>query len=275
MYALDADTTVRWTSTLLAISILIGCLEELAGLREYKSDGLFSWDVLSTQFPEASSAALRPVLNRLFSYNGVRALLVVQLLAILAMLVPALPPPWRVSAVAAALLIRFGLVYRNAYGSDGSDQMETMVLIGLLATLALGRSRAAALGIWFIALQSALAYFTSGVAKAFSKEWLNGGAAFKIFNTYTYGSRPVAALLKNVPILSAPLCWILVGYECVFPVSLFAPVRVTLAILSLGVLLHVFNAFVMGLNKFLWAFVSTYPAILYCNQQITAWIAGR
>jgi hypothetical protein len=273
VFAFDLYTSVRWTSFLLGISLLLGCLEDLAGLREYKSDGLFSWDVLSTQFPEANSRALQPVLAVLFGYGGVRVLLCCQLAAVLVMLVPKLSLVYYLYSVAAALLIKLALVYRNAYGGDGSDQMEIMVLLGLLSTLSLMPSKAAPLGIWFIALQSELAYFASGVAKVFSRDWISGEAAFKIFNTYTYGTRPLAAILRNVPNVSAPLCWGLVAYECLFPASLFAPVHITLIILCLGVLLHMFNAFVMGLNKFFWAFIATYPAILYCNRQIAAWMA--
>ena len=43
----------------------------------------------------------------------------------------------------------------------------------------------------------------------------------------------------------------------------------------MGLLFHMFNAFVMGLNKFFWAFLSTYPAILYCNYQIEGWLNTR
>jgi hypothetical protein len=32
----------------------------------------------------------------------------------------------------------------------------------------------------------------------------------------------------------------------------------------LGILFHVANAVIMGLNTFVWAFVATYPAILFC-----------
>jgi hypothetical protein len=32
----------------------------------------------------------------------------------------------------------------------------------------------------------------------------------------------------------------------------------------LGILFHVANAVIMGLNTFVWAFVETYPAILFC-----------
>ncbi len=31
---------------------------------------------------------------------------------------------------------------------------------------------------------------------------------------------------------------------------------------------HVTLAFVMGLNGFLWAFVATYPAVIYCNERL-------
>jgi hypothetical protein len=40
-------------------------------------------------------------------------------------------------------------------------------------------------------------------------------------------------------------------------------------VLGLGALFHLLNAFMMGLNKFFWAFVSTYPALIYCHYLVS------
>jgi len=275
MFVIDLDTTVRLTCMLVGISLLIGCLEDLARLHNFRTNGLFSWDVFSTQFAEANSPVLRSVLGWLFGYRGVRILHYCELAAVVVLLVPNLPSRYYLLPVALVLAIKLALAYRCCYGSDGSDQMETMVLVGSLATLCLLSSKTAELGIWFIALQSALSYFSSGVSKVFSRSWMSGDAAFKIFNTYTYGTAPVASFFRQASIVSAPMCWGIVAYECLFPVSLLAPITLAGTIMILGVFFHGFNAFVMGLNKFFWAFIATYPAILYCNHEIAGWLAGR
>jgi hypothetical protein len=273
VFAINAAGAIRWISSLVGISLFIGSLEHLSILREYRLGGLYSWSVFSTQYTEPGSPALRPILGALFGYSGVRILLCCELASALWLLIPNLPISFYLVPVMGALFIKLALAYRSCYGSDGSDQMETVVLAGLLSTLCLFPSKLATLGIWFIAAQSTLAYCTSGVSKVFSRSWMSGEAAFKIFNTYTYGHRFVASFFRNFSVLSAPLCWMMVAYECLFPLCLFLPLKLALWVLCAGFFFHMFNAFVMGLNKFFWAFLSTYPALLYCNREIAAWIS--
>ncbi|MGE5322719.1 MAG: hypothetical protein ACM3SW_07650 [Actinomycetota bacterium] len=265
MSVIDLQTTILWVRSLAGISLFIGCLEELAGLRNYSAAGVFSWNVFQTQFPEAALPPLRHGLGRLFSYNGVRALLCCQMAAILLLLVPSQSSWFYIGPVATILAIKLLLAYRSGYGSDGSDQMETMVLSGLLVALCFAHSKAANLGVWFIAMQAALAYAVSGLSKLVAPAWTHGEAMFKIFNTYTYGNRWVAGLLRNAPTLNLLLCWSVIVYESLFPLALVGSTGVMWLILGLGALFHLLNAFIMGLNKFFWAFVSTYPALIYCH----------
>ena len=52
--------------------------------------------------------------------------------------------------------------------------------------------------------------------------------------------------------------------ECSVPLSLVVPLPVALSILGCAATFHVASAAEMGLNGFMWAFGSTYPAIIYC-----------
>jgi hypothetical protein len=230
--------------------------------------------VLSAQSGEASWPGVRFAFNWLFGYSGVLFLLGLELIAILGIFLPAPSVRDYLFPVAVVLAVKLALAYRCGYGRDGSDQMETVVLAGLCSTLCLFPSRAAPMGVWFIASQAALAYCASGVSKIRSKPWISGEAAFKIFNTYAYGTPRIASFLLHTPRIRVPLCWGIIAWECLFPISLLVPERVAWVILLLGILFHAFNAFIMGLNKFFWAFLSTYPAILYCNHEATGWLAA-
>lgn len=180
MYPIDLIATVRWTSALTGLSLLIGNTEEISQLGNFRPDGLFSWRVFSTQFPEACKPRIRPFLARIFGYRGIRFLYCCQLLACISLALPVMPIQFLLVPAVVALGIKLAINFRCSYGTDGSDQMETMLLSGLIATLLLWPSPAAALGMWFITGQSVLAYFTSGVSKIFSPSWRNGDAAFKI-----------------------------------------------------------------------------------------------
>jgi hypothetical protein len=86
---------------------------------------------------------------------------------------------------------------------------------------------------------------------------------FEVLNTASYGRRGVARMLGDAPRLARLLNWSVVAFECAFPIALIAGGRVALAFFAGGLLMHVGIALCMGLNSFLWAFVATYPAVLY------------
>lgn len=255
--------------------MLIGCMEDLAANGNYKKSGLFCWEVFSTQYSETNLPFVRSILRPLFGRNGVIALRSMELIGILVILTPKLHTETYLPALLTVLAVKLLLFYRCGYGADGSDQMENMVLIGLIATTLLAKSQTPTLGLWFITAESTLAYFVSGVSKLFSQEWRSGSAAFQVFNTYTYGVGPVAALLRQSSAIGGLICWGTIIYECVFPVCLVSPASITWTILGFGIFFHVANAFIMGLNKFFWAFVSTYPAILYCQGHIYSHLNTR
>jgi uncharacterized membrane protein (DUF485 family) len=56
------------------------------------------------------------------------------------------------------------------------------------------------------------------------------------------------------------------AWECAFPLVLVLPAPFAYVMLALGVLFHVTNAVVMGLNTFVWSFVATYPAVIWVVQ---------
>ena len=53
-----------------------------------------------------------------------------------------------------------------------------------------------------------------------------------------------------------------------FPLVLVAPKKVALGLLGTGVTFHVGNAVFMGLNRFMWAFSGTYPAVAHCSRSL-------
>jgi hypothetical protein len=159
----------------------------------------------------------------------------------------------------------YAVAARSPYGSDGSEAVLSISLTSLALTRLFGddpKAREACL--WFIALQSALSYGIAGVAKAISPVWRDGTGVRDIFRTHVFGHPRVFALLKDRPRLTRALGIATITGETLFPLVLVAPKRVAQALLAIGGGFHVGNAFVMGLNRFVWAFLGTYPAIAYC-----------
>jgi hypothetical protein len=158
--------------------------------------------------------------------------------------------------------------FRNFYGLDGSDQMTLIVCTSLALMSLVPHARCAAVAcIWFIALQSALSYFTAGVAKVISSEWRRGSSLTGVMNTGSYGHKAFAEFLLNRPIYAKVLSWLLIGFECLFPLALFMG-KYCVVFLIGGLIFHLLNAAIMGLNTFVWAFLATYPSVLFCALQI-------
>lgn len=97
----------------------------------------------------------------------------------------------------------------------------------------------------------------------------NGSALMGIFGTKAYGNERLATYLRLHPSQAAWASRLFVLSECLFPLVLITPKRLTRVFLAGGLLFHALTAAIMGLNSFFWSFGATYPAIAYCNHQVT------
>ena len=64
--------------------------------------------------------------------------------------------------------------------------------------------------------------------------------------------------------LCAAAAWFVIAFEVTFPLALVLGPTGVAVYAAVGALFHVSNAVLMGLNTFVWAFVATYPAVLFC-----------
>lgn len=162
----------------------------------------------------------------------------------------------------AGLILRF-----SGPLGGGSDSMLFQVLIGLLiASFSVANPGLTRIGLGWIAAQSVLSYFLAGVAKLKSKNWQRGIAFEHLMKSS--GPYVLFAPARNIA-GSKTLClaasWGIILFELVFPVVLFLPWEGKLMLLSTGIFFHITNAAVLGLNRFIWAWAATYPALLYFN----------
>jgi hypothetical protein len=155
----------------------------------------------------------------------------------------------------------FSPVRNGGYGMEGSDQMHLILLFAINIYFDVSDPFARTAVVWFIALQSMLAYFTSGIVKLKTRHWKAGNAIRLVLSTDNYGCRKMAQWLNRMPKLSRWMCWGVIAFECLFPLVVLAGPRTTLPLLVCGAGFHLMIAGTMGLNGFFWSFVATYPAI--------------
>jgi hypothetical protein len=83
-----------------------------------------------------------------------------------------------------------------------------------------------------------------------------------------YGSPLAARLVKGRCRVCAALAWSIILAECLFPLALLTPFPITLVLLAAGAAFHIASGVFMGLNTFIWSFLATYPAVLWCHSRL-------
>ena len=153
--------------------------------------------------------------------------------------------------------------------------MTAVVLMSVTAVRCAGSSdRAVLVGLGYIGLQLTLSYAVAGWVKLWEPSWRNGAAILKFLEMpqYPVGGWVRAALARRR--VSWVLGWLVMVSELAIATlvmvsvtvghlsALVTPLGVDL-ILVLGLGFHVFNARILGLNRFFWAWFSAYPALAF------------
>lgn len=267
---LDDQRTLRWVDALTGVTVGIGALEELSRPRDMDEDGLMSWRIRRTSWSARAARRIRPVLA-LSGSRWDRVNTAVRLGAATVALVAPRNHPVRAGAAAATAGAMWLKSFRSSFGSDGSDQVVFLSsAVGALARAPFLRPQDRRRVLGFLGVQSVMSYAVAGIAKAISPQWRDGSALPGIMRTQTYGDRGLYEFLKRHPKLSKAGCWMVIVAECGTPIVLIAPPWVRRGYLAMLAGFHVGNARFMGLNRFLWAFVGTYPAVDHLAGQLRA-----
>ncbi len=268
--------TYQMIIALFVIGFGITTVEYLAIAAQFAPGGIFAWRLHSLDWNmRLRNPTIRRGLGALYSQPGVTVTLWLRLLALVGLIVVPVGSP--ATALLLTVIVGTTLLFnaRQTYGGDGADQMLSILVITLLLCInPLSTSFTLSAGLWFLALQACTAYSAAGIAKLVSPVWRSGDAVYKVFNTGSYGVAFVGQYLgkhKNVRLL---LSWSVMIAETLFPLTLILPAPFNLLFLAWGAVFHVLNALIMGLNTFFWAFLATYPAILFVSAQLQPVLYG-
>ncbi|MER6563277.1 hypothetical protein ABT300_37245 [Streptomyces sp. NPDC001027] len=258
-----------------AVCVLIGALEELSRSSENRDNGVFSWEMLREQFPDRSPWKTQ-VLDQLFSYPAVMGIPAVRGLAAARLLLGRPGPTERMLLdgvlVAAASLSNV----HTHYGGDGSDHHSYVGLAtAFLARLFPNDARAQRVCLKYLSFQTCLSYAVSGAVKVASPQWRSGRAITGIMRTGTYGDGWLYELTKRYPTIRVLMAWMVILGELSFPLVLVAPKPVARAMLASSTVFHLANGRFMGLNRFVWGFTGSYPAVAYMSRGMGQAASGQ
>lgn len=255
------DQCVRAIVCLVALGSALAASETFFMRREWSDGGLYNWPVARTTIPVALKSRMMPLIDAIYGYPQYIVLqIVVQLFCAIALLTGLWPD--RQAELLSALFCMHLLIMLRRHGIDGADQMQSILLGGLVCYFSTPNPLVKKCALWFIAAQAVLAYATAGIAKLWSRAWLTG-TVLKHSLALATGSEFLYRRLKTRAKTNQLLCLALVGFECLFPIVLIVRPSAGLLFLGAGLLLHVTNAFALGLPRFVFTFVAAYPAIFY------------
>ena len=257
---------IRATEWLFAWSLAIQTLEYLRMGKYTADDAFWSWQLQRADIP---NAPVRALLDVLFKPQMHQLHLVLRLCAavLLALQGASLPLIGFLFVGNLLILIR----WRGAF-NGGSDFMTLVVLTGLLISQVVGALGNVDLGwqagFWYIAIQAITSYFMSGAVKLLRREWRNGSAMTIFLNGAIYGPLSATHLLRNkwLTLLGS---WGFIVWEILFPLSLLDP-RLAAVFCAVAALFHFLVFWFFGLNRFFWAWLCAFPAIMWCSAQFSA-----
>ena len=251
---------LRWSERLIALSVMVSTLELLWVRRSLRDDGVFAWPLLRAEYA-GWPRGLRALLDATLAYRPYCALLALELLLALALAAR----PW---AFLAPLLLLATLLtalsFRGSY-NVGSDALAIAILLGVSLARVGPESLPARAGLGYVAAQVTLSYAVAGFAKLRDPDWRSGRALVRLFALPSYAAPPrVSALLRSGS-RARVAAWGVIAWECAFPLALVwrgwaAPW------LACGLLFHLLNAQLLGLNRFFWTWLAGYPSLLFYAQ---------
>ena len=254
---LELPQAIRAFEMLLGWSLLLQTWEYL---RLPALDRVGSWAVQRTEVP---SDGLRNSLDLLFmpkpyaAMLGLRGVLALSLMLGHAGLFSAMA----LFAMALLLLLR----WRGAF-NGGSDFMTLVGLTGLLLAHVLPAFTQPATAwhgaLWYVTVHSLSSYFVSGWVKWLRPEWRSGRALTVFLDNGVYGPLPEKSMFRW-PRLAMLCSWSFMLWEGLFPLALL-DFRLALVFCAIAAVFHFLVFWFFGLNRFFWAWLSTFPAILYC-----------
>ena len=262
-WSLTLPQALRLTECLFAWSLAIQTLEYLRMRAATSEQGLWAWSIQRQDIPVAW---MRRVLDGLFSPAVHQTHLALRLLAAVVLLVQGGSLGWMLFLFLGNLLIL--IRWRGAF-NGGSDFLTLVVLTGLLIAHAVGTWVDAELGVraglWYIGIQSITSYFMSGAVKILRPEWRRGQAMTIFLNAAIYGPLPERHPLRR-PHLAQLGAWLFILWECAFPLALLGPWH-AVVFCTVAAVFHFLVFWFFGLNRFFWAWIASFPAIVWCAGQ--------
>ncbi|WP_237321770.1 alpha/beta fold hydrolase [Streptomyces sp. JJ36] len=257
------DRAIGASERLSALTSLVSSLEHLTQRENIRPGGLNDWRI-GRDVHVRSHRLTRRFLDLVADERTTTALHAARVAAAAGLLLPG-SGKWRGAANLFLGLSNAALYPRHRYGTDGSDQVSTMVqTVTGLARLSSSPELKDTL-LWYVALQANLSYVVSGWVKLLGEPWRDGSALGGIMRTRTYGHEGFWNLTRRHPVPARFLAHGVLALECLFPLAYARGGVLARPVIGAAASFHVANGFLMGLGRFVTSFTAMHPMVAYTS----------
>lgn len=261
--AVSRDQALAASERLSATTSLVSSLEYLAQRRQVRKGGLNDWRILRG-VKVKSAPATRKFFDVVGDEKVTMTLHAARAAASAGLLLPG-KGRWRGAASLFLGLSNVALYARHRMGTDGSDQVTTLVQTANGAARLSRSPEVQDALMWYVAVQSNLSYVVSGWVKLLGHTWRDGSALGGIMRTRTYGHEGVWKLTQKYPVPTRYLAHGVLALECLFPLAYARRGAFAKPVIGSAAAFHVANGFAMGLGRFVGSFTSMHPMVAYTS----------
>lgn len=223
----------------------------------WEINGIFDWSIIREDF----SIFLKKILDKVFAEKFFRALLILNILSasLLILIGPSL-------LILLPFLTSILLFFRfRGVTNGGSDYMTFLILFACVVHLLFPNSAMLAqVVLWYIGIQTMLSYTVAGFVKVVNSDWRNGDFLKKLLSETNYSIPQGIHYVSTKTTVLKLASWLVILFECSFPIMLLSR-YLFFFYLAFAICFHLLNYFVLGLNRFVFAWLAAYPALYYLS----------
>jgi hypothetical protein len=170
-------------------------------------------------------------------------------------------PHFLVMVLAALILATY--LFDGSF-NGGSDYMNFLIVLSLIVYSFSTSENIQIICLMYIGVQSLLSYFLAGLSKVVKPDWRNGQNLRKIVVSSSYLiPDKFRILLERTPGLTLLLSWLIIISELFIIVGFFN-FKIASVLVLFFLLFHLVNIYIFGLNRFFFAWLASYPCLLFC-----------
>lgn len=247
---------LRIIEILVSISILFQTLEYFFIRDTYSDTGIWRQGTLIKDL-DVFNGISQQIISFLFNYKIFSFILCIRFLSAACMLF--------FSNLLIILFLLFSTIlislrWRGAF-NGGSDYMTVLVLLAL--TISSINPDFSFGVICYLAIQLITSYFIAGVIKIRRENWRSGVALSGFIKSTIYNENSLTSFILNNRIIILFLSWFIMLLELISPIAILSP-QYCLLFLATAFVFHVSNFYIFGLNRFLFSWIPSYPAVYFC-----------